>query len=307
MCSVEVTLVLAQPGSGVADAIAAREVVPRLGELGSFWYLAPTLLRRREAEQAVGRTCVPGFFMTVGELAARVSARAADGMAVLTRAERRALVGACLAEKARPGLAQAIVRVASELAAAGVRDAEALPRGPLERTWRRYRQRLAALGMRDPEERLAVACSAIETGRVPVPPLVIVEGVTEKRLLSALASRVERLIVIAESEFELVGARVVRMGEPQKPKLRVTSYADRRAEVDGIATAIRDSGLPARDVVVAFTAMDEYAPLVRERFPRFGIPVEVARGLPLAGAPVVRSAFALCEAVLAGFSRVAVE
>src|SRR5262249_51656833 len=53
--------------------------------------------------------------------------------------------------------------------------------------------------------------------------------------------------------------------------------------------------------------MDDYGPLVRERFPRFGIPFDVERGLPLAGAPLVRSAFALCEAVLAGFSRVAVE
>ena len=61
--------------------------------------------------------------MTVGELAARVTAKSADGIAVLTRAERRALVSACMAEKARPGLAHAIVRAASELAAAGVRDA----------------------------------------------------------------------------------------------------------------------------------------------------------------------------------------
>jgi ATP-dependent helicase/nuclease subunit B len=225
-----------------------------------------------------------------------------------------------------PGLAQAIVKASSELAGAGVRDAEALPRGPLERTWRRYRQRLAALGMRDPEERLAVACSAIETGRVAAPSLAIVESVTDMRLLRALAARVERLIVVVElcgtpeapAEADAVwvpllswarqaGAKPLRMGEPRAVDVRVTAFADRRAEVDGIATAIRDAGLLARDVVVAFTAIDDYAPLVRERFRGFGIPFEVARGLPLETAPVVRSAMALCEAVLAGFSRVAVE
>jgi hypothetical protein len=312
---VEVVLALGSPGSGVGDAVIAREIAPLLGgpDFASFWYIAPNLLRRREAEAAAGASCVPGSFMTMGELAARVTARSADGIATLTRAERRALVSACMAEKARPGLAQAIVRAASELAAAGVRDAEALPRGPLERTWRRYRQRLAALGMRDPEERLAVACAAIEMGRVPVPKLVVVEGVTETRLLDALRARAERLVMVAEGDGELAawaqkaGARKIEHGERKATRAWVTAYADRRAEVDGIATAVRDSKLNAREIVVAFTALDEYAPLVRERFPRFGIPFELARGLPLEGSPVVRAALGLCEAVLAGFSRVAVE
>src|SRR5262245_52625318 len=125
MKSVEVVLACGPSGSGVGDEVIAREVVPRLGgaAFASFWYVAPTLPRRREAERATGRAAVPGLFMTLAELLARVCARAVDGMPVLTRAERRALVGACMAERAKPGLAEAIVRVASELAAAGVRDA----------------------------------------------------------------------------------------------------------------------------------------------------------------------------------------
>ena len=308
-------LALGSPGSGVGDAVVAREIVPRLGgpEFASFWYIAKAMVRRRAAEAATGASCLPGSFLTLGELLARVTARAADGVAVLTRAERRALVTACLAEKARPGLAQAIVRTASELAAAGVRDAELLPQGPLERTWRRYRQRLAALGMRDPEERLQVACAAIESGRVPVPKLVVIEDVAEPRLLDALRARVERLVVVTEGDEELIawakqaGAQTIEHGAAKAERPRVTTYADRRAEVDGIATAVRDSKLPAREVVVAFSALDEYAPLVRERFGRFGIPFELAQGLPLDTSPVVRAALALGEAVLAGFSRVTVE
>ena len=75
-------------------------------------------------------------------------------------------------------------------------------------------------------------------------------------------------------------------------------------EVACIAEAIL--GLEGADlarVAVVLPAMGRYAPLVREVFPRYGVPFDLAHGTPLAETPVGRTAVALLDLVGEGFTR----
>jgi len=359
----ERVLAYGPPGGGAGDAILRREVAPRLSgpDFASFWFVTRGGPRRHEAARfaAAARRvpALPGCFFTLSELSAACAARLDDSTPSVGRAERRVLIAECVGPRTRPGLAQAIARTLTELLAADVRDPDALPPGILRETWQRYRQRLSALGMADPDAALTQVAAALASGRLRVPELVVIEGLyqprrAEEAFVRALAQRARRLVLVADlfgapdalapadavwaplvelartlgARMEAVGSerlgalpQVARrlFGPPAEVRptlvgseLRIGAYADRRAEVDGIATEVRAqvaAGTPAGEIVIALPALAEYAPLLRERLPRFGVPFDLLRGDRLFAAPLVRAAFALGEAVLKGFERSAVE
>jgi len=98
--------------------------------------------------------------------------------------------------------------------------------------------------------------------------------------------------------------------------LALVRHETAREEVESIARAIRDiarrergvgrSGADLGRVGVIFPTIETAAPLVREVFPRFGVPFEILRGHALDRSPVVRALVALLEAAAQGFDRASV-
>lgn len=112
-----------------------------------------------------------------------------------------------------------------------------------------------------------------------------------------------------------LGARLEIVGAPAAAAPPIFAFAarTRAAEVERIARHVRaildgaaGPASPPPRIAVVFPALDAYAPIVRELFPRHGIPFRLARGQPLAGSPVVRALFDLVEAARSGFERGAV-
>ena len=99
---------------------------------------------------------------------------------------------------------------------------------------------------------------------------------------------------------------------PCQGALRVYRCADRQHEVKAIASQIKtlaqtaDPALDLSRVCVALPELGKYTELVREVFQRYGIPFDVAGGLPLAQAPVAAAAMALLRVVIDGYPRRAV-
>jgi RecB family exonuclease len=356
-----VSLVIGPPGAGIGDRVLAREVCPRLSSerFASFWFVTRTAPRRRQAGLAIaaaGNGALPGRFFTIPELVRACARRLADPTPVLGVAERQVLVAACAGARAQPGLHAVLARSLAELEAAGISDPDALPPGLLRDVARRYRQRLFALGMRDPNALFGACAAALQSGAIDPPELCILEGLYrpsagEQALVRALAARAGRLILCAElvgsgeqlapadalyaplcALARALDAEIIPWREAPAPRQRVASrlfarasaparvdlaaavevvaYPDARAEVDGIATQIRSAaqaGAALGEMVVAFPLIDDYAPLIREQFPRFGVPFDLLRGFALRTAPVVRAAFALADAALLGLARPAVE
>ncbi len=84
-------------------------------------------------------------------------------------------------------------------------------------------------------------------------------------------------------------------------------HPDRALEVKGIARAIKDlfasseersEPLAPEDVHVAVPKLDHYYRLFIEIFPRYGIPFNITRGIPLSSIPVVGLLLSLLNAVL---------
>jgi RecB family exonuclease len=230
-------------------------------------------------------------------------------------------------ESLPPGpLKQALVRYRQRLSALGMRDPESLPgvvaqalgegRVPVpemvfvegafaarsaELAW------LRALGEQASRFYCVAELQGAPDALAPVDlayePLIALARSLQLRTF-ALGGRDDPRATVARALFTRGGERDARV------QFEVHAHIESRAEVDGIATAVREtlaSGVSPSELVVAFASFDDYAALARERFGRFGFPFEVHRPHRLAASPVVRSAFALCEAVLGGFERLAVE
>ncbi|MEW6533638.1 MAG: PD-(D/E)XK nuclease family protein [Thermodesulfobacteriota bacterium] len=86
----------------------------------------------------------------------------------------------------------------------------------------------------------------------------------------------------------------------------IVRYPDRASEAKGIARAIKrlffdeqsPTGLKPEDFHVVVPKLDTYYQLFIEIFPRYGIPFNITRGIPLSSIPVVGLLLALMEAAL---------
>ena len=91
------------------------------------------------------------------------------------------------------------------------------------------------------------------------------------------------------------------------PPLDLLPCTDRLAEVEEIARRIRllqrADGIPLHRIRVCFRNLAPYTSLIGEVFPRHGLPYHLARGLPLARAPIVAGILAVIDAVLDRYSR----
>ena len=96
---------------------------------------------------------------------------------------------------------------------------------------------------------------------------------------------------------------------PAKGRVDVVACIDPQDEVRFIAEQIKalareaDGDLDLTRVCVAFPRVHDYAQLVRELFPRHGIPFEISAGVPLAQAPVTASIMQLLQTVHDGYRR----
>ena len=87
----------------------------------------------------------------------------------------------------------------------------------------------------------------------------------------------------------------------------IRASANRSAEVADIAGAIRalwrEQAVSAfREIGVAFPSLETYAPLIREIFPRCGVPFALFHGYPLAASPVTAALFRLLRIALNDYS-----
>jgi RecB family exonuclease len=90
--------------------------------------------------------------------------------------------------------------------------------------------------------------------------------------------------------------------------LRIRSFNTRLDEIKGIAAEIkRISNLKGVDDLsglrVVFPDLDHYAPLIYEIFPEFGVPFNVAKGLPLVSSPIARPFQLIIDIPLNGYRR----
>lgn len=113
-----------------------------------------------------------------------------------------------------------------------------------------------------------------------------------------------RLLVAERAEPEAQPA--VLLNRPPD-SIVIHSAQDRNAEVVKIAATIRalyrDRHVAAfREIGVAFPKLEPYAPLIREIFPRYGIPLVMFDGNPLAASPVTTAIFRLMQVVLDDYS-----
>ena len=90
-----------------------------------------------------------------------------------------------------------------------------------------------------------------------------------------------------------------------KKEINLLSAVNTREEVSLIAGMVKTSlkhGTPVDSVLIAFPALDEYAPLVEEIFTDYGIPYNRALGRQLSTSPVTTSLVSLLRACQDGFS-----
>ena len=90
--------------------------------------------------------------------------------------------------------------------------------------------------------------------------------------------------------------------------LRIRSFNTRLAEIRGLAGEIkRISNLEGVDdlsgIRVILPDLDHYAPLIYEIFPEFGVPFNVAKGLPLVSSPISRLFQLIIDIPLNGYRR----
>lgn len=245
--------------------------------------------------------------------------------------EGRGRVFASVAD--RPGFVERLARFVRELGEAGIFEARdflvRLPRlssakdRELAAVLDAYARALEARRAVDLERALAAVAASF--GRLArAPRLVAIDGFYElpaglRGFFRALARRAERTIVILEGEegdpaiapalafWHGLGGRVEprAAAEAGPRELAVIAAATPAAEVEEIARGVRErlDAAPGDGVAVAFSTIEPYAPIVREVFPRYGIPFALLNGLPLAASPVVRALFELLDAVESRFER----
>jgi len=113
-----------------------------------------------------------------------------------------------------------------------------------------------------------------------------------------------RLMVAERAEPEELPAALLNR---PPDSVVIHSAQDRSAEVVRITATIRalyrDRHVAAfREIGVAFPKLEAYAPLIREIFPRYGIPFIMFDGNPLASSPVVTAIFRLMQVILEDYS-----
>jgi RecB family exonuclease len=89
-----------------------------------------------------------------------------------------------------------------------------------------------------------------------------------------------------------------------------TSYDDPLREVRSIAAGVRaklDADTPPQGLAVAFADLDIAIPYVREVFPKYGIPFQAERGVPLTSVPSVGRLLGVLDLVVRRFRRVDLE
>lgn len=87
-------------------------------------------------------------------------------------------------------------------------------------------------------------------------------------------------------------ADIIADSEKHANRLILSAYRDRKTEVTEIAREIRRLVRSGQvrglfEIGVTFSALETYAPLIREIFPRFGIPLTMFQGYALASSPVI--------------------
>ena len=126
---------------------------------------------------------------------------------------------------------------------------------------------------------------------------------------AAAASSPEPTGLAAATECDLF-AKPSQLAKPWpcRDALSVWRCGDRQDEVKSIASQIkrmaqREPDLDLTRVCVSFPTLGPYTRLVREIFRRYGIPFDIAGGLPLAQAPVAAAAMGVLRAVIDGYPR----
>jgi len=173
-----------------------------------------------------------------------------------------------------------------------------------------------ALGLR--HGRLRSATEAVQNGRNPVPPQIVLDGFftlspAEVNLVLALARRTSVTITLPDwPGSESVRRRLVSAGFSQQQlssPLRSASRtgfsaANMEREVEEIARRILDrlaQGRSFRDVGVVLRSREPYAGIVETTFARFGIPVRLYFDAPAGSHPVLMFFTSVIRAMLAGW------
>ena len=129
----------------------------------------------------------------------------------------------------------------------------------------------------------------------------LTETVLDARTSAECPSGLER---VRTALFLAPGA--AREPEPAADgSIRVIRAAGRTREVEEVARRIADlvrGGAEAGAIAVVARSLEPYANLVREIFPRYGIPLRVERPRRLADAPIVRAAMALVRPQAEGYA-----
>lgn len=110
--------------------------------------------------------------------------------------------------------------------------------------------------------------------------------------------------LFSDSSFDDIVQRAPKP-ESFKKQIHLLSAVNTREEVSLIAGAVKKAirnGTPPESLLVAFPALDEYAPLVEEIFTDYGIPYNRALGRQLSTSPVAMSLVSLLRACQEEFS-----
>ncbi len=272
----------------------------------------------------------------------RAAAGGRDGRRLASAIERRVLLEGLLPAGTWPGTVERLGRLFQELGLAEILEPKgfALSRpdgAPWADAFRRYVEALEERDLVDPERALAAVAAGdgrsgagagaplallLIDGFYQVPPLV-------RRLFRALARRAARAVILLDDEgggsgdgaeafegaarfYRSLGVReepAAALDAPARP-VRLLRADTRAAEVEAIARAIRetaardpDLGADLTRAAVVFPEIGAYAPIVREVFPRAGIPFRLLHGEPLAASAPARALVELALAVESGFER----
>ena len=165
----------------------------------------------------------------------------------------------------------------------------------------------------------------IISSHVPVTVVLVEYERDRPSLFSHMEEPVRRLCSCAGSVHDLEDdsnpssrkSLLERLYGPLDPKaalldmgdfLQIYALPDRLREVIFIARTIKrlvcdsDDLLP-RDICVCFPRLDQYASLIREVFPDYGIPFNLSLGVPLSRVPLVRAIEIFLNLVEGGFER----
>ncbi len=154
-----------------------------------------------------------------------------------------------------------------------------------------------ALAAPEPEDIPALTGTAELIGRLGARAVVepVVTDPLARTALSLVGETHGTSIAGSGSEAPATSDRPVTARVAVDPADEVTAIAESLAH----ALAERRPS----DLAVAFPDPDRYLPLVREIFPRFGVPFHASRGIPLLSVPPVALTLAVIDAVANGYRR----